>query len=153
MGLGLGMDLNTCTSESSLPDVIGVARAEIVKFRKGCKEGEDWVYLPSRRVKSTWKVLWTPVGMLKLKAHFKLEDAEIAEVAEKVLFQEQEYEGTVVMKARNPRMLICKVNRESGEYKVLVKDNKNFTVGMKVPLRKDAGIFVAKRHPRFGGKW
>lgn len=147
------MDLNTCVSESSLPDVIGVARKEIVGFRKGCKEGEDWVYLPSRRVKSTWKVLWTPVGMQKLKAHFNLGDEELQEVAEKVLFQEQEYEGTVVMKARNPRMLICKVNRESGEYKVLVKDNKNFTVGMKVPLRKDAGIFVAKRHPRFGGKW
>lgn len=145
------MDLNTCVSESSLPDAIGVSRPELVAFRKGCKEGEDWVYLPSRRVKKLWKVLWTPEGMKKLKAHFKLEEAEVAEVAEKVTFQEKEYEGVVVMKARNPRMLICRVDKE--DVKVLVKDNRNFVLGMRVPLRKDAGMFVAKRHPRFGGKW
>jgi hypothetical protein len=46
---------------------------------------------------------------------------------------------------------MCKVGKE--DVKVLVKDNSKFVVGMKVPLRKDAGRWVAKRHPRFGGKW
>lgn len=146
------MDYNTCVSESSLPDVIGVSRPEIVAFRKGCSEGVDWVYLPSRRMKSLWKVLWTPEGMKKLKARFDLQDEELKEVEEKIVFKEKEFEGVVTQKVRNPRLLLCRVDGEDG-VKVLVKDNRNFVVGMKVPLRKDAGRYVAKRHPRMGGKW
>lgn len=145
------MDYSTCVSESSLPDVIGVSRPELVAFRKTCSEGADWVYLPSRRAQKLWKVLWTPEGMKKLKSHFRLEDAEVEEVKDKIVFQEKEYEGVVVQKARNPRLLICRLDKE--DVKVLVRDNKHFVVGMKVPLRADAGRWVAKRHPRFGGKW
>jgi hypothetical protein len=57
----------------------------------------------------------------------------------------------VVSRVRNPRIIICKVGKE--EVKVMVKDNSKFVAGMTVPLRKDAGRWVAKRHPRFGGKW
>lgn len=134
-----------------MPDALGIARKELVAFRKECFEGLDWVYEPSRRVKSTWKVLWTPIGMMKVKVRFNLMDAEMQEVEEQISVAAQEWDGVVTSKARNPRIIMCRVQKE--EVKVLVRDNSKFVVGMKVPLRKDAGRWVAKRHPRFGGKW
>jgi hypothetical protein len=128
-----------------------MGRNELVAFRKECFEGLDWVYEPSRRVKSTWKVLWTPLGMMKVKIRFNLAEEEVEEVEEQISVAAQEWDGVVTSKARNPRIIMCRVGKE--EVKVLVRDNSKFVVGMKVPLRKDAGRWVAKRHPRFGGKW
>ena len=145
------MNREECISESSLPDALGIGRKELVAFRKECFEGLDWVYEPSRRVKSTWKVLWTPIGMMKVKARFNLMDAEVEEVEEQISVAAQEWDGVVTAKARNPRIIMCRVGKE--DVKVLVRDNSKFVLGMKVPLRKDAGRWVAKRHPRFGGKW
>lgn len=145
------MNREECISESSLPDALGIGRKELVAFRKECFEGLDWVYEPSRRVKSTWKVLWTPIGMMKVKARFNLMDAEVQEVEEQISVAAQEWDGVVTSKARNPRIIMCRVQKE--EVKVLVRDNSKFVIGMTVPLRKDAGRWVAKRHPRFGGKW
>lgn len=145
------MNREECVSESSLPDALGIGRKELVAFRKECFEGLDWAYEPSRRVKSTWKVLWTPLGMMKIKARFNLAEEEVKEVEEQISVAAQEWDGVVTAKARNPRLIMCKVGKD--EVKVLVRDNSKFVVGMTVPLRKDAGRWVARRHPRFGGKW
>lgn len=146
----LGMDAHM-TPESSLPDVIGVSRKHLVEFRKECFEGVDWVYEPSRRRKSLWRVLWTQAGMMKVRAHFKLEPVEVQEMEKMAGEVKREWDAVVVSKVRNPRILMCRVDGE--DVKVLVRDNSKFLPGMRVPLRKDAGRWVAARHPRFGGKW
>jgi hypothetical protein len=67
----------------------------------------------------------------------------------------KQVEGIVKAKFANPRIIACDIVRDKGyeRVNVLVKDSKNFMLGMTVPLRSDGGRWIAAKHPRFGGKW
>lgn len=64
-------------------------------------------------------------------------------------------EGIVKAKYANPRVIACDIIRDKGyeRVNVLVKDSKNFVIGMVVPLRADGKMWIAAKHPRFGGRW
>lgn len=67
----------------------------------------------------------------------------------------KQVEGIVKAKFVNPRIIACDIVRDKGyeRVNVLVKDSKNFVIGMVVPLRSDGARWIAAKHPRFGGRW
>jgi hypothetical protein len=145
------MQKDVLFDEKKLPDVLGVRRDEIMKVRRELDEGVHWVREKNGRAPKLWKVQWTEVGMVELRKRFGMEEEVAKEIEEKVKEVKAGGGGVVKAKYRNPRLIGVEVGGKVES--VLVRDSRNFVLGMEVPLRRDAGRWVAAKHPRFGGKW
>lgn len=145
------MQKDVLFDEKRLPDVLGVHRDEIKKVRKELTEGVHWVREKNGRAKHLWKVQWTEAGMSELRVRLGMEPEVAAEIAEKVSEVKKEWVGVMKAKYKNPRLIGCEV--QGAIVPVLVRDSRNFVVGMQVPLRKDGQRWAAAKHPRFGGRW
>jgi hypothetical protein len=131
----------------------GLSRGEMMEWRGRLEEGKHWVRIPSNKPQKLWAIGWTEAGVAALGAGVGME--ELREDLEKGLEKPKEVIGVVKGKFKNNRVILCEIDYEKGkvEANVLVRDSKNFVVGMRVPLRSDGGRWVAAKHPRFGGRW
>jgi hypothetical protein len=121
--------------ETEVCRILGLNRAELRALREQAAEGLHWRRMPRNGNKDMWPVMWTEAGIGFLKEKAKVED----EVVEELKGQEAKPSETYGI--------------VKGKVNVLVRDSKNFVVGMKVPLRSDGQRWVAAKHPRFGGRW
>lgn len=141
-------------SEGDLIRVTGLNKAEMRSWRKKMSEGAHWYRKPSKGPKNLWPIYWTKAGAdcLAREAGVVYEELE-KELAE--VEPPRQVEGIVKAKFVNPRIIACDIVRDKGyeRVNVLVKDSKNFVIGMLVPLRADGKMWVAAKHPRFGGRW
>lgn len=140
--------------ESEICIKTGLSRAEVRNARKEALEGRHWIKKPNNKIAKLWPIYWTQDGLYFLQQKFNLTEEDTQEI---IVSQQEEKEiiGIVVRKFRNPRVIECDIMRDKGydRHNVLVRDSRNFVVGMKVPLRSDGVRWVVKKHPRFGGKW
>lgn len=140
--------------ESEVGRLTGLSRAEIKELRSGASEGKHWIRKPKNGPKVAWPYLWTKEGIEYIKGKAGLEE-EVVQSLEEAKADTAPRTGVVKGKFRNTRIILCEI--EEGKAKkqvnVLVRDSKNFVVGMVVPLRSDGQRWVAAKHPRFGGRW
>lgn len=140
--------------EGDLIRVTGIGKTEMRLLRKKLEEGAHWYRKPSKGPKNLWPIYWTRVGVdsLCLMAGVTNPDLE-SELAE--VEPPKQTEGIVRGKFVNNRIIACDIVRDKGyeRVNVLVRDSRNFVVGMVVPLRSDGGRWIAAKHPRFGGRW
>lgn len=141
-------------SESDLIRVTGLSKQQMRGCRKEMPEGAYWYRKPSKGPKNLWPIYWTRQGVDSLVLVSGIDslalDKDLAE-----LEPPKQVEGIVKAKFANPRIIACDIVRDKGyeRVNVLVKDSRNFIIGMVVPLRADGARWVAAKHPRFGGKW
>ena len=142
-------------SERQLIELLGVSRKDLISWREEALEGSHWIREESGRPRKLWKVLWTEAGVNWVKSKTEVSPELMAELIEKASEAVEEKVAVVVGKFRNPRILKCKIQTGKNwvEVNVLVRDSKNFVVGMEIPVRGEMSKLVAKKHPRFGGKW
>lgn len=146
----MGMDY----AEGDVIRVTGISKQEIRVVRKKMSEGAHWFRRPSKGPKNLWPIFWTQLGLDCLCLQFGITDPDVEkELAE--VEPPRKVEGIVKAKFANPRIIACDIIRDKGyeRVNVLVKDSRNFVIGMVVPLRGDGGRWVAAKHPRFGGRW
>lgn len=140
--------------EGDLIRVTGIGKTEMRLLRKKLEEGAHWYRKPSKGPKNLWPVYWTRIGVdnLCLMAGVTNPDLE-SELAE--VEPPKQTEGIVRGKFVNNRIIACDIVRDKGyeRVNVLVRDSRNFVIGMVVPLRSDGGRWIAAKHPRFGGRW
>ena len=146
------MDIKTI-KEGEVMRLTGLSKPEMMEWRGKLEEGKHWLRIPSNRPKKLWAVGWTEAGVAALGEGAGL--GELKEDLEKGLEKPKEVFGVVKGKFKNPRIILCAIEYEKVKVdaNVLVKDSRNFVVGMRVPLRSDGGRWVAAKHPRFGGRW
>jgi hypothetical protein len=139
--------------ESEVMRLTGLSREEMKEWRVKLEEGKCWVRIPSNRPKKLWGIGWTEAGVEALGAGAGL--GQLQDDLEQSLEKPREVFGVVKGKYTNKRIILCAIeyDKVNIDANVLVKDSKNFVVGMKVPLRSDGGRWVAAKHPRFGGRW
>lgn len=153
-GSGFGLDMETeIYREPDLVRLLGVSKRELISMRGRALEGRHWYALASAKPKKLWAKVWTREGVEWIRSEMGLE-VEVGE-ALKDAVPPKEHFGIVTAKYRNPRMIGCdlELNGKKEPVVVLVRDSRNFVPGMRVPLRRDGGRWVAAKHPRFGGKW
>jgi hypothetical protein len=147
------VDMELKHKEGDLSRLLGLSRAELKDLRGRAMEGKHWARIANSARKQLWPVKWTDEGLEWIRKDMNLEVELVKEVEAAV--EVREFIGVVSGKYRNTRIIACIL--ESGRNRVpinvMVKDSKNFVVGMRVPLRKDFDRWVAAKHPRFGGKW
>jgi hypothetical protein len=140
--------------EGDLIRVTGIGKTEMRLLRKKLEEGAHWYRKPSKGPKNLWPIYWTRIGVdnLCLMAGVTNPDLE-SELAE--VEPPKQTEGIVRGKFVNNRIIACDIVRDKGyeRVNVLVRDSRNFVIGMVVPLRSDGGRWIAAKHPRFGGRW
>lgn len=141
-------------TEGDLIRVTGISKQQMREIRKGLSEGDNWFRKPSKGPKNLWPIYWTRIGIDKLCLLAGVDNPELEQELAAVEPPKQ-VEGIVKAKFANPRIIACDIVRDKGyeRVNVLVKDSKNFVIGMTVPLRSDGGRWIAAKHPRFGGKW
>lgn len=141
-------------SESDLVRVTGINKAQMRELRRELQEGAHWFRKPSKGPKTMWPVFWTQAGVDSLCVKAGVDnpalEAELAAVE-----PPKKVEGIVRAKYANTRIIACDIIRDKGyeRVQVLVRDSRNFVIGMVVPLRADGSRWVAAKHPRFGGRW
>lgn len=147
------MEASIVYREPDLVRLLGLRRVELAALRKKALEGRHWYALPSKKAKNLWAKVWTKEGVDWIKVEMGLAEGDLEALVDAK--PPKEHFGVVTGKFRNPRLIGCDLELESGKeaVTVLVRDSRNFVVGMRVPLRRDAGRWVAAKHPRFGGKW
>lgn len=140
--------------ESDICKLLGLSRSELKGYREKAVEGKHWRRKPGNGLQFMWPIMWNKDGVKFLKESAGIEDSLVAELKEQVE-QAREIFGIVKMKFRNPKIILCTIeyDKVNKDVNVLVRDSRNFIVGMKVPLRSDGERWVAAKHPRFGGKW
>ena len=141
-------------TEGDLIRVTGISKQQMRGIRKQLSEGAHWYRKPSKGPKTLWPVYWTRIGIDNLCLLAGVDNPELEQELAAVEPPKQ-VEGIVKAKFANPRIIACDIVRDKGyeRVNVLVKDSKNFVIGMTVPLRSDGGRWIAAKHPRFGGKW
>lgn len=141
-------------SEGDLIRVTGIMKQQMRDIRKKLQEGAHWFRKPSKGPKNLWPVYWTQVGVDNLCLIAGVDNPDLEkELAE--VEPPKQVEGIVRAKFANPRIIACDIVRDKGyeRVNVLVKDSRNFVLGMVVPLRSDGKMWIAAKHPRFGGRW
>lgn len=141
-------------SEGDLIRVTGIMKQQMRDIRKKLQEGAHWFRKPSKGPKNLWPVYWTQVGVDNLCLIAGVDNPDLEkELAE--VEPPKQVEGIVKAKFANPRIIACDIVRDKGyeRVNVLVKDSRNFVLGMVVPLRSDGKMWIAAKHPRFGGRW
>lgn len=132
----------------------GIGKTQMRDIRKKLEEGAHWYRKPSKGPKNLWPVYWTQIGLDNLCLIAGVDNPELEkELAE--VEPPKQVEGIVKAKFANPRIIACDIVRDKGyeRVNVLVKDSRNFVIGMVVPLRSDGKMWIAAKHPRFGGRW
>lgn len=147
-----GMDIKII-KEAEVIRLTGLSKDEMKEWRSRLEEGKHWVRVPSNRPKKLWAISWTEAGVGALSKGADL--GELQADLDKNLEKPKEFFGIVKGKFTNKRIILCDVEYDKVkiEANVLVRDSRNFVVGMRVPLRSDGGRWVAAKHPRFGGRW
>ena len=132
----------------------GISKQQMRGIRKELSEGAHWYRKPSKGPNNLWPIFWTRIGVDNLCLKAGVDNPELAQELAAVEPPKQ-VEGIVKAKFINTRIIACDIIRDKGyeRVNVLVKDSKNFVIGMVVPLRADGARWVAAKHPRFGGKW
>lgn len=140
--------------ESDICQLLGLSRSELKEYREVADEGKHWRLKPGNGLKFMWPIMWNAEGIKFIKERAGIEDSLVEELKEQVS-QAREIFGIVKMKFKNNHIILCTIqyDKVNKDVNVLVRDSKNFVVGMKVPLRSDGERYVAAKHPRFGGKW
>lgn len=140
--------------ETEVCRILGLNRVELRALRDQAAEGLHWRRMPRNGNPNMWPVMWTEAGIGFLKEKAKIEDEVVEELKGQEAKPSETY-GIVKGKFRNPRIILCDLHsgKDVHPVNVLVRDSKNFVVGMKVPLRSDGQRWVAAKHPRFGGRW
>ena len=141
-------------SETDLIRVTGVSKQQMRGLRKQLLEGAHWYRKPSKGPNTQWPIYWTPVGVDNLCLSFGVTNPDL-ETELAAVEPPKQVEGIVKAKFANPRIIACDILRDKNleRVNVLVKDSRNFVIGMRVPLRSDGQRWIAAKHPRFGGKW
>jgi hypothetical protein len=141
-------------SEGDLIRVTGISKQQMREIRKKLEEGAHWFRKPSKGPKTLWPVFWTRIGVDNLCLIAGVDNPELEQELAAVEPPKQ-VEGIVKAKFANPRIIACDIVRDKGyeRVNVLVKDSRNFVLGMVVPLRSDGKMWIAAKHPRFGGRW
>jgi hypothetical protein len=140
--------------EADVMRVSGLTKNDLRAQRKVLQEGLHWYRKPRNVDKRYWPIVWTQAGLDSLCKVAGIDNPDLEQELSEVE-PPREVFGVVKSKFRNPRLIRCVVEMggKGEEVMVLVRDSKNFVVGMKVPLRSDGQRWVAAKHPRFGGKW
>ena len=141
-------------AEGDLIRVTGIGKTQMREIRRKLEEGAHWYRKPSKGPKNLWPVYWTRIGVDNLCLIAGVDNPELEQELAEVEPPKQ-VEGIVKAKFVNPRIIACDIVRDKGyeRVNVLVRDSKNFVIGMVVPLRADGARWVAAKHPRFGGRW
>lgn len=141
-------------SEGDLIRVTGISKQQMRGIRKELSEGAHWYRKPSKGPNNLWPIYWTRIGVDNLCLKAGVDNPELEQELAAVEPPKQ-VEGIVKGKFINTRIIACDIIRDKGyeRVNVLVKDSKNFVIGMVVPLRADGARWVAAKHPRFGGHW
>jgi len=141
-------------SEGDLIRVTGISKQQMREIRKKLEEGAHWFRKPSKGPKTLWPVFWTRIGIDNLCLMAGVDNPELEQELDAIEPPKQ-VEGIVKAKFANPRIIACDIVRDKGyeRVNVLVKDSRNFVLGMVVPLRSDGKMWIAAKHPRFGGRW
>jgi hypothetical protein len=141
-------------SEGDLIRVTGINKQQMREIRRKLSEGAHWYRKPSKGPNKLWPVYWTQVGVDNLCLLAGVDNPELEKELEAVEPPKQ-VEGIVRGKFMNNRIIACDIVRDKGyeRVNVLVRDSKNFVLGMVVPLRSDGARWIAAKHPRFGGRW
>lgn len=134
--------------ESQIIEITGLTKDILREFRESgtYKEGEDWVKIPSKRPEKFWVIDWTEQGFKTLKANINF-----TPVMTKEEILKNTKRGKVLAKFKNPRVI--RVDIEGKEVNVLVSSSEKFKVGMPVDCAWDGARYVARRTPRFFGKY
>ena len=132
----------------------GLNRNDLKGLRETALEGKHWLRKPRNGPKHLWPIFWTKDGIEFVRGKTGIE-AEVVEELKEAVVEEKPKTGVVKGKFRNQRIILCEIEdgKSKKQVNVLVRDSKNFVVGMVVPLRSDGVRWVAAKHPRFGGRW
>lgn len=132
----------------------GLNRNDLKGLRETALEGKHWLRKPRNGPKHLWPIFWTKEGIEFVRGKTGIE-AEVVEELKEAVVEEKPKTGVVKGKFRNQRIILCEIEdgKSKKQVNVLVRDSKNFVVGMVVPLRSDGVRWVAAKHPRFGGRW
>ena len=132
----------------------GLNRNDLKGLRETALEGKHWLRKPRNGPKHLWPIFWTKEGIEFVRGKTGIE-AEVVEELKEAVVEEKPKTGVVKGKFRNQRIILCEIEdgKSKKQVNVLVRDSKNFVVGMVVPLRSDGQRWVAAKHPRFGGRW
>ena len=132
----------------------GLNRNDLKGLRETALEGKHWLRKPRNGPKHLWPIFWTKEGIEFVRSKTGIE-AEVVEELKEAVVEEKPKTGVVKGKFRNQRIILCEIEdgKSKKQVNVLVRDSKNFVVGMVVPLRSDGQRWVASKHPRFGGRW
>lgn len=126
--------------------MLGLTKEIIREFRESGSyiEGVDWNKVPSKRPQKLWAVEWTEAGVQSLKANIGYKPVDVENV-------QPNKRGTVVAKFRNPKIVRVDFGGEVAH--VLVSSSEKFKIGMHIDCRWDGHRYVARRTPRFFGKY
>jgi hypothetical protein len=124
------------------------------EIRKKLEEWAHWFRKHIKGPKTLRPVFWTRIGVDNLCLMAGVDNPELEQELAAVEPPKQ-VEGIVKAKFANPRIIACDIVRDKGyeRVNVLVKDSRNFVLGLVVPLRSDGKMWIAAKHPRFGGRW
>jgi hypothetical protein len=139
------IDYNQVT-ESSIAKERGLTRVRMRKLREKAKQDIHWYKAPDIGTRKG-PVCWTDEGLEWL-------DGELGtpEGGKGLPGASEEVFGRGVQKPMNQKLLVCEI-RGRGE-KVLVRNQKNFKIGMLVPVKQvDGNIYIATKHPNHAGKF
>lgn len=140
--------------ETEVIRLTGLNRNDLKGLRETALEGKHWLRKPRNGPKHLWPIFWTKEGIEFVRGKTGIE-AEVVEELKEAVVEEKPKTGVVKGKFRNQRIILCEIEdgKSKKQVNVLVRDSKNFVVGMVVPLRSDGQRWVAAKHPRFGGRW
>lgn len=140
--------------ETEVIRLTGLNRNDLKVLRETALEGKHWLRKPRNGPKHLWPIFWTKEGIEFVRGKTGIE-AEVVEELKEAVVEEKPKTGVVKGKFRNQRIILCEIEdgKSKKQVNVLVRDSKNFVVGMVVPLRSDGVRWVAAKHPRFGGRW
>ena len=140
--------------ETEVIRLTGLNRNDLKVLREEALEGKHWLRKPRNGPKHLWPIFWTKEGIEFVRGKTGIE-AEVVEELKEAVVEEKPKTGVVKGKFRNQRIILCEIEdgKSKKQVNVLVRDSKNFVVGMVVPLRSDGVRWVAAKHPRFGGRW
>jgi hypothetical protein len=148
---GQGADEGALISERELAEQLGVLRTSLKKIRGGFQEGFDWT-----RCDETRAVVYTEAGVKKVREALQLPEPPADAVQMPALPTRQRHHVlTVVRPTRFARIVEC-VDADGKPCRLRVKDNSNFTGGMKVAtcVHEQADLYCFEgRLPRRRGKW
>ena len=133
--------------ETEVIRLTGLNRNDLKGLRETALEGKHWLRKPRNGPKHLWPIFWTKEGIEFVRGKTGIE-AEVVEELKEAVVEEKPKTGVVKGKFRNQRIILCEIEdgKSKKQVNVLVRDSKNFVVGMVVPLRSDGQRWVAAKH-------